>query len=498
MRICCESLADNAPGLTCLPSLLPRLRVFLSRPPLMRSVSLALLGTLALALLGAVVASTRISSAPQTMVLIDDNSIKTTHSDFFHGLASHGHRLSFVNIKEDTVTLKEYDKWTVDNLIIFAPSLEDLGSSTPVSSISSFVDDGGSLLLASSATLSEPLRALSASFGVDFDEDNTLLTDASTLLPPSSLPETAHAAAPSSPIFTAAITPSTGSAAITGASPASADRIAFSGLGLLVAPGSRFTKPALRAPATTVSGELPGADVSLIAASQSLTGARALFAGSLALFSNAYAAIPGVSNRRTAAALGAWVCHDAGHVRVSSVTHHLAARSKGKGKTEENPAEYRIMDEVEFKVKLEQYDGSKNEWVPFVTDKLLFELTLIDPFIREQFPPVAGSPGTYALTKKLPDSFGVYKLRVTLDQFRDTAAGFTFIEHEVTVPVRPFAHNEYPRFLLVAYPYYVSAFAVTAAFFVFCAAFLLTKDTGVAGAAATSASAKASTGKKAD
>ncbi len=35
------------------------------------------------------------------------------------------------------------------------------------------------------------------------------------------------------------------------------------------------------------------------------------------------------------------------------------------------------------------------------------------------------------------------------------------------VPVRPFKHNEYERFLLAAYPYYASAFSTMAAFFLF-------------------------------
>lgn len=35
----------------------------------------------------------------------------------------------------------------------------------------------------------------------------------------------------------------------------------------------------------------------------------------------------------------------------------------------------------------------------------------------------------------------------------------------VQVPVRPFKHNEYERFLLCAYPYYASAFSTMVAFF---------------------------------
>ena len=43
----------------------------------------------------------------------------------------------------------------------------------------------------------------------------------------------------------------------------------------------------------------------------------------------------------------------------------------------------------------------------------------------------------------------------------------TLLQLQHIVPVRPFKHNEYERFLLAAYPYYASAASTMAAFFVF-------------------------------
>lgn len=43
------------------------------------------------------------------------------------------------------------------------------------------------------------------------------------------------------------------------------------------------------------------------------------------------------------------------------------------------------------------------------------------------------------------------------------------------VPVRPFKHNEYERFLVCAYPYYASALSMMAGFFVLGFYFLYTK-----------------------
>ena len=42
----------------------------------------------------------------------------------------------------------------------------------------------------------------------------------------------------------------------------------------------------------------------------------------------------------------------------------------------------------------------------------------------------------------------------------------TLFKIQTQVPVRPFKHNEYERFLVCAYPYYASALSSMVAFFV--------------------------------
>jgi len=50
--------------------------------------------------------------------------------------------------------------------------------------------------------------------------------------------------------------------------------------------------------------------------------------------------------------------------------------------------------------------------------------------------------------------------------------GFTFIESKTKIPVRPFKHNEYERYLFDASPYYVSVFGTLFAFITFLVYFL--------------------------
>jgi hypothetical protein len=58
---------------------------------------------------------------------------------------------------------------------------------------------------------------------------------------------------------------------------------------------------------------------------------------------------------------------------------------------------------------------------------------------------------------------------------RDARAATRLRLRSSQVPVRPFKHNEYERFLLCAYPYYASALSVMGAFFAVGMFFLYTK-----------------------
>ena len=69
-----------------------------------------------------------------------------------------------------------------------------------------------------------------------------------------------------------------------------------------------------------------------------------------------------------------------------------------------------------------------------------------------------------------PDVYGVFKFVV---DYR--CLGFTSIHVEEQVPLRPYRHDEYERFIVAAYPYYASIFSTMGAFFIFGFAVLYTK-----------------------
>jgi oligosaccharyltransferase complex subunit beta len=71
---------------------------------------------------------------------------------------------------------------------------------------------------------------------------------------------------------------------------------------------------------------------------------------------------------------------------------------------------------------------------------------------------------------QVPDVYGVFKY--VLDYSHQ---GYSHISLQQVVPVRPYKHDEYERFLLAAYPYYASVLSTMTAFFLLGWAFLYSK-----------------------
>lgn len=87
---------------------------------------------------------------------------------------------------------------------------------------------------------------------------------------------------------------------------------------------------------------------------------------------------------------------------------------------------------------------------------------MLDPYIRTALLPVTPFQGWYKASFKAPDQHGVFHFKV--NYFRPL---YSFLTHKDKIPVRPFRHNEYDRFLLCAIPYYFGVFATLSMFLVF-------------------------------
>jgi oligosaccharyltransferase complex subunit beta len=101
----------------------------------------------------------------------------------------------------------------------------------------------------------------------------------------------------------------------------------------------------------------------------------------------------------------------------------------------------------------EYHDG---EWHPFSANDVQLELIMLDPYVRKTLEQVElddqATVGTFTTTLQLPDQYGVFKFMVNYKR-----PGLTYIESVTTVGIHPFRHDQYPRFISQAKPYYTSA-----------------------------------------
>jgi oligosaccharyltransferase complex subunit beta len=233
---------------------------------------------------------------------------------------------------------------------------------------------------------------------------------------------------------------------------------------LVRAHSSAFTAKADGSP---VSGDvLAGFDVSLVAALHARNGARVTAVGSLDLFSDSFtdrSPAGGAAARASLARLTAWTFGRHGVLRARDAQHKpVGAIVGGHG-------QYRVGQQIEFSVVIEQWNGDKKLWQPFITDDVQLEFTMLDPHVRQFLK--ANAAGTYSLEFKLPDVYGVFTFRIAHQR-----PGYTPLLVETRTPVRPLRHDEYERFIVSAFPYYASAFAMMGGLFLFSFAFLYHGD----------------------
>ncbi len=126
---------------------------------------------------------------------------------------------------------------------------------------------------------------------------------------------------------------------------------------------------------------------------------------------------------------------------------------------------------------IEEFDSASDKWRPFAADNVQLEVVMIDPYVRRTLSNDAAT-GRFHTKLMLPDVYGVYKFIV-----RYSALGYSNLALEETVSIHPFRHDQFERFIDVAFPYYASAFSMMAGFFIFGLVFLYSNPTAPASSA---------------
>jgi len=377
----------------------------------------------------------------RVLVLLDDLSLRQSHSIFFKNLQDRGYDLTFKSAEDPILSLTEYGEYQYDHLIIFAPHVEEFGGLVDVTSILDFIDDGHNVILAASSSLSDPVREIASECGAEFDVEGSYVIDHFNYHKESV--DHTTIVINSSNILDTPI--NTGSKALKDRKP-----IIFEGIGHTIQYNG-LNIGVLKGFGTTYSANLRkspeefhsiGEKTILVSVLQARNNARVLISGSLSLFANRYFTKK-TDNEYFADELSKWVFKERGVLRASNVTHHKVGEKS-------EPQTYTVKDRIEYSLVIEEWDGSK--WVPYIADDVQVEFSMLDPYIRA---PLKADKGKFKIETILPDVYGVFSFKIDYKRL-----GYTNINVKNIVPVRPFRHDEYPRFLRMAYPYYLSSISM--------------------------------------
>ncbi|KAG6548466.1 hypothetical protein Mapa_009954 [Marchantia paleacea] len=405
----------------------------------------------------------------RVLVLLDDLALKSSHSIFFKSLTSRGYDLDFKLADDSKLALQRYGEYLYDALILFAPSVEgQLGGNLDVAAILDFVDSGHDLILAADAHTSDVIRDIATECGVDFDEDTEAVvvdhinfavqseSDHSLIVGDKLIESDVILGKDGikAPVLFRGIAHSVNAASDLVVTVLSASPSAFS-----ATPNAVMTAP----PALT------GTSISLVSVVQARNNARILISGSLDLFSDKFFKSPvqkfgsssrsASGNEQLALELSKWTFHERGHLKAVNVHHQKVGE-------EDEPAMYRITDQLEYSVEIHEWTGK--EWRPYQADDVQVQFYMMSPYVLKTMD--HNAKGLYHTSFQVPDVYGVFQFKVEYKKL-----GYTSLTLSKQIPVRPFRHNEYERFIKAAYPYYGGAFSMMTGFFVFGIVFLYHK-----------------------
>ena len=407
-------------------------------------------------------------TSPRTLVLSTQLPlIRHTHSILLSQLADRDHQLTYMHPFDEHVRLSKHGVSLYDNIVLFTDGMDDFADTLTVDQLLAFVDGGHNLvLLLGGGRISEPVRLLCSELGVVLAEDDDWAVDhfhVAQELDSTATDGGRHTYIHSANLINAPVITGNVSAPIVYHGLAHSHSLAASSI------SSHLYIPILRAEPTAV----PSTDGTpiLLSAYQTRSNTRVLFAASSDICSNAFAAatvhVNGAAQRSGNAELCrhivAWTFREQGVLRARQLTHHQV------GSSDVNPHSYRVSDYTAFSIIIEQFNGSTHEWEPFIARDIPLSFTMIDPYVRHPLTPHPN--GTYTTQFQVPDVYGVYKYVV---EYRRT--GYSSLMAAQQVSVTPYRHDQYERFLWVAYPYYVSALTLMAAFVLFGWVFLYGRE----------------------
>jgi len=425
--------------------------------------SIFLLGLVCVAII-AVFAQEEGPAGKKILVVLDDLKTKSSHSQYFRSLEERGYDLTYFGADDRNLQLKKYGDFLYDHLVFFAPTASEIAGASS-QTILEFIDAGHNVIFAGDSDLGDIIREVASECNVEFDDSGSSVIDHSNF--DSSDFGGAHTLIAADNFANVPVIFKDISAPVL-----------FRGIGQDIEEDSALLFPLLSGAATSYSASsdpvrdlfVAGKKTVLVSGLQARNNARVIFSGSLELFSDkffnsqAQKSADGKKqpsgNQEFAKQITQWALQEKGVLRSKNAIHHRIGEKDA-------PFAYTIKEDVEFSIELEEWNGRR--WVPFVANDVQLEYRMIDPYVRTSLK--SDGKGKFSTTFKLPDIYGVFTFKV--EYIRQ---GYSFVNSISRIPVRPFRHNEYERFIDSAYPYYFSSLSMLAGLFVFSWVFLYNRD----------------------
>lgn len=395
------------------------------------------------------------SRGNSVLVVGESVRVEETHSQIIKELHQIGRKVTFKTASSKKIDLESEGEYLYDAVVLLAPQA-GLQTQIPVSRLIAFVDSGRDVFIASSARYSTFIEKVTEMMGVDLDDKQNMMVDHQHTV--TGLDNDNHT------FIQAGGWTRMPFAMDDDATDASS--VVFRGAGatlfkdnelvhpLLWGAGSSYGRPIGRK--TTPLSKVPrvaGTGAALAAAVCTRDGARVTWFGSFDALSDDVMRTAGERHAVAMKRLVQWSVGEIGVLRVVRVAHGRMA--DGGAGEEGGPSDYRVKDVIEFMIQVQMWNGTKQQWVGFETDDMQVEFVMMNPWVRTRLHLVDGSDGVYKAKIQVPDQIGVYKFKVEY-----VRRGLSSIFMEKVIPVRPFLHNEYERFIQMASPYYVSAFSM--------------------------------------
>ena len=412
----------------------------------------------------------------KTLVLLDDWHNVEVNSMFWNQITEMGYELEFKMGNDKEIKLTNYGEYIYDNIIFFAPTFTDTKKNEiNIQNILKFIDDGHDLMVFGSSDASKFIRELVNEFGVDYDDYDSQIKDSLYLHPNSAINGLNKQLIN---LHDDEIIISKNIIGIQNIFNKPNGYILYKGIGMDLDPQNKYVFPILSGDKNSYSvskstGEVysNGEHIKLVNGYQARNNRRIVLLGSTDICSDKFYYLSMTEeNKSMLDSPNAVFCQDllnwnfqrTGILKFENVKHN-----NNEGKTLET---YRIKDYLEYYIDILEYDYKTNSWKNYESDDIQLSFIMMNPYYINQLRRLHNKP-TYYAKFRAPEKHGVFKFIV--DYHR---TGYSYIFSSTKIPLRPFYHNEFPRFIPCAYPYYLSVFVILGAFILFSILFLYGKE----------------------